>query len=490
VVRGLGWKLISQSSLQISRLAVGIVLARLLSPHDFGLAAMALVVSSFIIPFADLGFGAAIVQRRSISEDDRSTAFWTSVGAGALLTGGMIAVSPLIGAFYRSHRVGPLVAVISCSFVITALGSTHRSLLVRSMNFRSLELRYIAASMASGIAAVVVAARGFGPWAFVIQEIVLAVISTALLWLVVPWRPRFRFSAASARDLGGFGARALGGAFFLALNRNTDNILIGRFLGSAPLGLYSFAYNLMLSPISRLVSPLQQVAFPAFSRLQDDERRLGRSWLRANRLVAATCVPLLLGVALTARDAVPLVFGERWQPAVTVLRILCVVGMLQCLQAMNDSILQAANAVKLYLRFTAASFALNGAAFVVGLHWGLIGVASAFAASSAFLAVAYAVLVARRLGVDGRAFLSTFRGVAEAIVATFAAVLVEWLAVPGGPGHRLVHVGGAVALALPLYALFFGWRAPEILSELRSFARSRRATPSVAAASVPAGTAT
>ena len=372
VLRGLRWKIASQSWQQVSRLVIAIVLARLLSPHDYGLAAMALVVASFIIPFADLGLGAALVQRRSIDEADRSTAFWVSVGSGLLITVVMILVSPFIADFYRNSAVGPLIAVISLSFFLTSLGATHRSLLVRSMDFRNLELRYVIASLVSGIVAIVVAAKGFGAWAFVSQELVLAVTSTVLVWIVVPWRPSFVIHRRSLRELGGFGGRALGGAFFVTLNRNTDNVLIGRYLGSTPLGLYSFSYNLMLTPLSRVVAPLQQVAFPAFSRLQDDPKKLASWWLRSNRLLAAVCVPPLIGIIITAQDSVPLVFGDQWLPAVPIIQVLCWVGILLCLQAMNDSILQASNEVTTYFYFMGALFRgqLGGIrdGFAVGHH--------------------------------------------------------------------------------------------------------------------------
>ena len=484
VVRGLRWKIASQSWQQVSRFIIGIVLARLLSPHDYGLAAMALVVASFIIPFADLGLGAALVQRRSISEADRSTAFWVSVGSGLVLTVGMILVSPFIADFYRNSAVGPLIAVISLSFFITSLGSTHRSLLVRSMDFRNLELRYVIASLVSGIVAIVVAAKGFGAWAFVSQELVLAVTSTVLVWIVVPWRPSFIIHRRSLRELGGFGSRALGGAFFVTLNRNTDNVLIGRYLGSTPLGLYSFSYNLMLTPLSRVVAPLQQVAFPAFSRLQDDPKKLASWWLRSNRLLAAVCVPPLIGIIITAQDSVPLVFGDQWLPAVPIIQVLCWVGILLCLQAMNDSILQASNEVTTYFYFMGASFAVNLVAFVTGLQWGIIGVAVAFAVSSSATAVVYTAFVTRRLHIEIGTLISTFGGVVVALTGMTLSATAVWVALPGGSGNRLIHVSATLAIALPTYLLLLWWKAPHVFRELLGIVGQRKADPGVNGADI------
>ncbi len=474
VVRGLKWKLFSQISLQTTRLAVGIVLARILAPHEFGVAAMALVLSGFIVPFADIGMGAALVQRRSITDDDRSTVFWASVGSGVVLTTTVILVAPAVGNFYGNQRVAPLLAVLSLGFIITALGSTHRSLLARSMNFRSLEVRYALASFAGGGTAIGLAAAHFGAWAFIGQELVLSTISTLLLWLVLPWKPDFRFSINSLRNLGGFGARALGGAFFNNLNRNTDNLLIGKFIGAGALGLYAFAYNLMLAPLSRVVAPIQQVFFPALSRLQDDPRRLASSWLRANRVIAAICTPPLAIVIVTAPDLVPLVFGEHWRPAVRVVQILCWVGILQCLQALNDSVLQAGNAIKLYVRFTGISFAVNVVAFVIGLHWGILGVASAFAMSSTLIAVAYTILVTKQIGMSAGSLVRGFAGVAQALCGMVLAAVGVWTLLGSASASPVIRLLATIAAAVVVYLPLLAWREPAILSEVRRAVSGRR----------------
>src|SRR5207253_3755859 len=176
VRRGLAWKLISQVSLQGSRFVVTVALARILTPHDFGIAGMVLVLSSFIIPFADLGMGAAIVQRPSIDDRDRSTLFWTSIAAGGLFTGIGIVVAHWVGDFYGQPAVATLFAVLSTNFLITALGSTHRSLLMRAMDFRSLELRFLVGVAAGAVVGIGVALAGFGPWALVAQELAVAAV--------------------------------------------------------------------------------------------------------------------------------------------------------------------------------------------------------------------------------------------------------------------------------------------------------------------------
>lgn len=478
VVRGLGWKLVSQIATQGARIVVGITLARLLTPNEFGLAAMALVVTAFVIPFADMGLGSALVQRASIDETDRSTVFWASVGAGFSLSLLGFAVAPFIADFYGNDAVGPLVSVLCLSFAITSLGATHRSLLARAMNFKSLELRYAAGTVAGGVGAVLVAAMGYGAWAFVAFELVLGVVSTVLLWSIVSWRPHLRFGRRNFRELSGFGFRALGGATFTNLSRNADNILIGRYLGAYPLGLYAFAYNLMLASVTKIVVPVQQVMFPALSRLQEDGKRLALSWVRANRVLATISVPLLVLVMIMAGDLVPLVFGRRWDRAVPLVQILCWAGIVECLVALNEVVLKAQGAVKTYLRFNAVAFAVNLLSFIVGLHWGVNGVATAFAVSNTALGIVYTWLVLRRTSLALGRIVAEFRGVTLAILGMAGcSVAARWFLIARDvpTGVRLIVVA---EVAVTVYVWLLRWLAREVLAEIRQvISRSRAQSP-------------
>lgn len=480
VVRGLGWKAFSQIATQLIRLGVGITLARLLTPHDFGLAAMALVVSAFVISFADVGLGAALVQRRKLTEVDCSTAFWTSLAAGALLSLGGFLAAPLVADFYGDKAVEPLVAVICLSFVLTSLGTTHRSLLFRAMNFRALEMRLVIGTIAGGAVAIVLAVAGYGPWAFVGWELTIASVSTILVWSIVPWRPSFAFSNASLRDLGGYGVRAFGGATFTSLSRNADNILIGRYIGAYALGLYAFAYNLMFASITRIVLPVQQVIFPALSRLQDDRRRLAEFWIRSNRVIAAVTAPLLATVIITAPDLIPLVFGRHWEPSVAIVQILCWAGLVDCLVALNDAVLKAQNAVRLYLRFTMTAFAVNLGAFILGLHWGVEGVAAAFAISTTILGIVYTVITARRTKVSLREIGRGLTGVAAAVGGMSVIVLVVRELLVHADAPSVIRLIACLEVAVAVYLLLVRMWAPGVIDEVRGAVAAARGNPAEA----------
>jgi O-antigen/teichoic acid export membrane protein len=474
VARGLGWKGASQVAVQGTRLVVMVALARLLTPHEFGLAGMALVLAGFVIPFADMGLGAALVQRRSLTEDDRSTAFWASLSAGVVFTAVALLAAPYIADFYGHEEVEPLIKVLALSFVITSIGSTQRSLLVRAMDFRSLELRYIGSTVGGGAVAIALAFAGAGAWALVGQELALALLSTVLLWFVVPWRPGLHFSRASLRALGGFGVPQLGGAYFTSLTQNTDNLLVGRFLGTRALGFYAFAYNLMLVPVTRIVGPIQQVIFPAMSRLQDDPRSLAELWVKSNRVIAAVCGPMLGGLIIAAPDLIPLVFGQKWHDAVPIVQVLSWVGIVFCLQTLNDSVLQARGAVTLYFRFQALAFAINLAAFVIGLEWGVVGVAAAFAVSSTLLFVAYAVVTTRVAQLNLQELARGLAGIFIALVGmATAALLVRNILLQEDASH-VIRLIATVAAGVAAYATLLAWWAPDVIDEGREFLRGRR----------------
>jgi PST family polysaccharide transporter len=327
VVGGVIWNVATQIVAQVSRLAVGVVLARLLSPHQFGIAGMAMVFTNFLALFTDLALGSALIQRTDLTEEDRSTVFWVTVGVGLACTALAIGLSGVVANFFGQPQVGPLFAVLSLGFLLTALSSTQMALAARELAYRRLQTREIAAVIAGAIIGIIAAVAGLGAWAIVAQYLAFAAVSAALIWTLSPWRPRFLFSTASLRDLGGFGAKLFGSRLLAYINLNGDNLLIGRFLGGRALGIYSLAYNVMFTPMVRIGLPFQQVVFPAYSRLQSDHSRLGMAWLRSKRLSISLLAPGFLAFFVVAPDLVPVVFGQKWRDAIPVLQLLCIAGV-------------------------------------------------------------------------------------------------------------------------------------------------------------------
>ena len=474
ILRGASWKLTSQIVVQLGRICFVLVLARLLTPGDFGLVAMSLVITGFVIAFADLGLGAALVQRHTIDEQDRSTVFWTGLGAGMLLTLAGIALSGPLAAFYGEAAVQGLAAALSLSFFVTALGATQRALLVREMNFRTLELATIAGVYVGGIVGVACASAGWGAWSLVVQQLTNVSVSTAVIWLTSPWRPHLNWSSASLRSLGGFGGNVLGTRLTYAAQESALPLIVGRSLGSGSLGIFTIAYTIVLQPLSRLAIPIGEVLFPAFSRLQHDLERLADMWLRGLRVLASFCIPAMAGLVVVAPDLVPLLLGDQWDDAVPVLQILAWVGLLQALGAWNGAILLGLGKARVLFRATTAILVTYVVAFLIGVQWGTIGTAIAYAIAATGAECLLLLLATDALGISFFRPLRMVGGVAQAtlvmVVATVAlrALLVE----ADTPASVLLVV--VIAAGIATYAALLKWRAPEVLAEIRSVLERRR----------------
>lgn len=483
ILSGLAWKAGSQITLQLSRVVVALVLARMLAPHDWGLAAMVLVFSGFVVVFTDNALGTALIQRRDLAVDDRSTVFWTSAAIGVVLALSGVALAGPLADFYGEPAIRPLFAALSVGFFVSSLRTTQLALLVREMQFRRLELAQMTATFVGAGTGVTIALADFGAWAIVGQQLAEGAMLTVLLWFLAPWRPSATFSIASLRRLGGFAGNVFGENLLYQAGRNLSGLLIGRFLGAASIGVYALATNVILVPFTRIAAPLQQVFFPAFSQMNDDRERLADVWIRATRLVGVISIPSLVGLVIVAPDFVQVVLGPRWSAATPVIQILAWVGIIQSLQTLSGEVLLALNRAGTLLRFTMLWFVGSVGAFALGLQWGIVGVAVCYAAATTLIEPVRTYLTTRALGISPWTFVRAFAGVAQATALMAAALLATRAALleSGLPTSArlvlLVVVGGVAYVAGSL------WRAPEVTREIAGAIgrRRRRATPRVEA---------
>ncbi len=465
--------------MQVSRLIVALILARLLAPEDFGLAAMVLVFSSLVLVFSDLGLGAALVQARELSEDDRCTAFWVTVGSGTVFTVVAAALSPLIAAFYGEPEVASLCAVFSLVFIITSLGATQEALLVRNMRFRGLETRNMVASIAGAATGIAIALNDGGAWAIIGQQLAEASCGAVALWFASPWRPSLRASRESLRRLWAFSGWLVGHRLLYYVHRNADNILIGRFVGASALGAYTIAYNVMLVPFSRIAGPIQRVLWPAFAEMQAEPERIVAGWVRVTRILGAIAIPALAGLVVVAPDFVDVVLGQRWHEAAPLIQALAWVGVLQAIQVLNVDILQARGRTSVLFRYMVGFTIAHVIAFVIGLQWGVLGVAIAYAVSSTFVEPVLTYLTARELHVSPWLIPRALLGVAQATVLMVVVVAGTRLLLTDAGTAQLVRLMTCVAAGGVTYALAAWWRVPELRDEARTVLRHLRPAPAV-----------
>jgi O-antigen/teichoic acid export membrane protein len=477
---GVGWSASSRLVGQVASFALSVVLARLLTPADFGLLALTTVFTGFAALFADMGLGASIVHARQLEETHRSSVFWLNVAIGTAMTCTLAALSPAIAIFFDQPRVKATVFALSFTFVLGSFGIVQRALLLRRMNFRALAIVDVVSVWLSGAVAVVLAFRGWGIWSLVVQGLVRATCSSVLLAALGGWRPRLHFRRASVTELFGYSANLAGFTFINYWIRNIDNLLIGKFFGPAALGLYTRAYATMLLPVSQITNVLGSVMFPAFAQIQHDPKRVKRAYLRAVSLIALVSFPAMFGLAAVAHDFILTVYGERWLRSAGLLHVLAIIGGLQSVESTVGWIYRSQGRTDALFRWGifAGSILIGGIG--LGVLWGSVeGVAIGYA-------IAGVILVYPNFSVPGRyidmrasevfAALSRTTICATAMAGAVAALSMALR----GWGKPITRLAIEVACGAFLYAILSmlinrsAWE--ELLSTLRQRRRKANAT--------------
>jgi O-antigen/teichoic acid export membrane protein len=389
-----------------------------------------------------------VIQRTDVTERHVSTAFWLNVGAGILLSAVVAALSPLIAAFYDNPSLVALTLAMSLNFAVAGIGLVPRALMQRAMSFHRLAVIEIAATAVAGTAAILAAVAGIGVWSLVVLTLATSVLTTLALWLCSSWRPHLIVDRAALRELWSFSAGVLGFQTVNYWSRNFDNLLVGKVLGAAPLGIYSRAYSVILMPISQVNLVTTRVMFPALSRLQGDPARAKRAYLRAIGLIALVTFPVVIGLFVEARSFVLALYGPKWSEMVLILQILCIAGLFQSIGTTTGWIYQSQGRTDWLFRWGLVTGVLTIASFGVGILWGLVGIAVAYTTRTL-------VLVYFNYSIPGRLIGLTFSEVARQVRGVLAAALtmglIVWLAqrqLPGGwsPAARLL-VGTSVGVA-------------------------------------------
>jgi O-antigen/teichoic acid export membrane protein len=467
VVSGVRWKTLSRGVSIVTRVLVLVILARLLTPEDYGIAGMAIVVTSFALILTDPALSAALIQRPTIDERDRSSVFWLAAGIGVVLTLLGVAASGLVADFFGEEQVQELFIVTSLSLLPASLAVTPYALLTRRLAYRELEIRQMIAIVSGGIVGVTAAIAGLGPWAIVLNSVVYMFTSTALLWLLSDWRPRAMFSMERVRALRGFSARIFSASLFTWGGANLDKTLIGRVLGASSLGAYSLAFSAMLVPNELVSRPVYQSVSPAFSRIQNERKRLERVWRRSKQVSVAAIAPVLVALIVVAPDLVPVVFGHQWDEAIVPLQLLCVGALAKALVALHYSVLQACGEASSVLRLAALSSIVQFVALLAGLNWGIVGVSAFYAGATLLMVVPSTWITTRGVSFS---FWPALRAGGDMLPAAFAAGAVGLatrmlLVEVGAPeASRVLVVGTLIFL---VYVALVRVIAPSVLHEVR-----------------------
>lgn len=398
VVSGIKWTSMSTFGRRIMALLVNILLARLLAPADFGLVAMAAVVLGFIDIFKDLGTGAALIQRKQVSEELLSSIFWFNVGFGLSATALTIACAPLVAAFYKEPRVTAVLIGMSVSFLLSALTIVHSCLLQRQMAFVTLAKIEVAASLVSYTVAICAALAGQGVWSLVYQVVTNSAVFLVLIWFASSWRPRWMFVWTEVRAVMNYSLNLAGYNVFYYFAQNVDNFLIGRYLGSEALGYYDLAYRLMTFPMQAISAVFGKVMLPFYARAQEDLPRFRHAFLRSAEAIAFVTFPLMLGLLAVREPFVLSLFGPQWTPVITLLALFAPLAAMRSILTTTGSIFLAMGRADLQLRWGVFSNLFVIVGLVIGLQWGIFGVAAGFTIATLLLTYHYFAIPLRLIG--------------------------------------------------------------------------------------------
>jgi len=384
-VRGGAVTLSSQAASIAIQLASSVVLARLLSPEDYGIIAMVLAVTAFAGLFRDLGLSSAAIQKKNLTRAQQSNLFWINVAMGSLLTSIVAAGAPLVAHFYAKPELLKVTMALSATFVIVSLGTQHGAMLVKRMQFGRKAIATISGSLVTLVVAVTLAFHGYSYWSLVWGNIAGAVITTVWLLVLSPFHPMWLSKGSGVREMLGFGASVTVFDFANYFSRNLDNVLIGRHLGTVELGFYSRAYSLLMFPISAVRGPINAVGYPALSKLQDHPEEYRQFSRNITALIAFLSMPMVAFMGTTSHLLIPLAFGEGWTASIPIFSILAVAAFFQPVSAVRGQVMLSMGYSGRYARWGIANALLISMAFLIGINWGAYGVAIAYSITNTII---------------------------------------------------------------------------------------------------------
>lgn len=439
--RGAGVVLGTQVARVLLQFGSVVVLARLLTPEDFGLVAMVTAIVGIAEIIRDAGLSSAAVQASTLSEDERTNLFWANLGLGTACALVILACEPLIVAGYDEPRLAPIVFALAFVFMISGANTQYRADLMRRMRFRQLAMSDVLAQFVAISVAVVLAVAGAGLWAIVAQQITTAVVAFAINIGNVRWLPGLPRRGVSLSRFFRFGGGVLGTNALAYVTKSITTVAIGAYYGAAPLGLYNRAYQLLMTPLQQIDAPMTSVVLPVLSKVQDDDETFAR-YLARTQMVACYVTSLILAVAAGLAYPVTLVlFGQRWIGVAPIFVVLAIGGVFRTLSTIAYWIFLAKGFTGAQLKMDAIARPIMILIMVSGLPWGVVGVAVGHGVAFFLYWVLAFVRVGQVTGVDVRPLFWT---------------AIRTIALVSAPSGLLARLTSELLQATPILELLAG----------------------------------
>jgi len=409
VVKGVSWSFLEQLTRQVMAIGVTAVLARILSPDDYGLVALSSIFVGFLSLFGDLSIGAALIQKSNPDDRDISTSFWTSVSTGFVIAGVLCAISPFVSHYYNQPLLTNIIVISAISFCITPIWSTHKVLLTKKMEFNKLAMINIVFSVFASGASLILALSGMGVWSLVLGGLVASFLITPLVWYHEKWRPLFLFDRTSFKALFSFSSYLLSFNVINYFARNFDNLIVGKYLGANILGIYSMAYNLMMKPLQQISWSICGVLFPAFSSIQGDIARIRSAYLKVVNVIATITFPMMMGLIMVSREFILVMVGPKWAGVIEPLQVLCLVGALQSVGTTVGSLFTSLGRADLQFKTGTINSVGHVIGFIICIRWGLMGIVTGYLVTNIIFVCSTQYVVLRLVNLPIKDFLRSLR---------------------------------------------------------------------------------
>jgi O-antigen/teichoic acid export membrane protein len=408
--------------------AATIVLARMLTPQDYGLIGMVVIITNFVGMFQYMGLSTATVKWAELSHPQVSTLFWINVGLSAAIMVVTVACGPLLAWFYKEPRLIGITAGYAVSILLTGLYIQHEAILIRQMRFAAVAIVEIGA-IALGLSAAIVAAwYGAGYWALVVNMLVMTVATLVGIWVACGWWPGLPVRGSGVRAMLSYGGDLTGFNFMSYFARNMDNLLIGRFWGAYQLGVYSRAYQMLLTPVQQINSPVVAVAIPALSRLADSPDRYRAAYLKILEKVAMITMPGVAFMIAMSNWLVLFLLGSQWQESGRIFMLLGIAAIIQPVARTTLWLFTTQGRSREIFKWGVMSAAIAVVSIVAGLPWGATGVAASYAVTDLCISTPLLFWYVGRRGPVRQGDL--YRTIAPAVGAAVCSLIVLFVSRP------------------------------------------------------------
>lgn len=435
---GFKWNMLGQFSTFAIQFVLGIVIARMLTPDDYGVIGMVTIFMAISQSLVDSGFGNALIRKIDRTEVDCSTVFYFNLAVAALLYGILFCAAPAISRFYNTPLLTELTRVLSLTLIINALGIVPRALRSAVVDFKTQMVASVSSAIVSGLVGLYLAYNGFGVWALVCQSIISACVSVAIIWIMSRWMPRLAYSWSSFRSMFSYGSKLLVSGLMHTVYRHASSILIGKFYTPAELGNYDKGNSIAALPSLRLSGALHAVTFPILAKLQDDDVRLKSVY---HKYVAMTSLVIFFLMTLLASVAKPLVLlllTEKWLGAVPYLQVFCAAYMFDSICRLNNNMLYVKGWSGLFLKLEVIKKVIVTPFFLLVIPLGPIAICLVSVLHTFVDISCSTYYLRKRLGVEmrkyailGRYLLLSVLACVPALALSYSAVS-PWVSLAGG----------------------------------------------------------